>query len=39
MLARLREGAGALRPAAEAHVEFARKARSPARAGGARRGG
>ncbi|MES1206054.1 MAG: hypothetical protein ABUS79_08975, partial [Pseudomonadota bacterium] len=32
MLARLRETAGALRPAAEAHVEFGRRARSPARA-------
>ena len=37
MLARLRESAGALRPAAEAHVEFGRKARSPARAAAALR--
>jgi cellulose synthase operon protein C len=37
MLARLREGAGALRAAAEAHVEFGRRARSPVRAAAALR--
>ncbi len=37
MLARLRETAGALRPAAEAHIEFGRRARSPVRAAAALR--